>query len=152
MIDFKNPYWLRSIGGVIPVALARPRVEADAGEEAEFDHLMTGLKDAVHSVVNNTCRACGLDMGGADSEQTWEWCKALGEKVEEFIAEEWKRQDDARKHAEARLRQDEAQLGALVMSINQRRLSLGQPQYRLTKETSDERPSAADPGAPEGAG
>lgn len=135
-IDFKNPYWLRSIGGVIDVAKVRPKESGDG--EGEFDHLMTGCKDAIHSIVNNTCRAAGIDVGGADSEHTWEWCKELGEKVEEFIRHEWQRQDALAEQQKEQDRADTQMLHSYLAKVNAIRERKGLPKYHLQPEYNPE--------------
>lgn len=137
-IDFKNPYWLRSIGGLIAVSKERPKDGTGAEGESDFDHLITGLQDAIHSIVNNTCRACGLDMGGADSEQTWEWCKNFGYQVEEFIRREWKRQDALAEQQKELDRADAQMLGTYLAKVNEARRRKGLPAYHLKPEYNPE--------------
>jgi hypothetical protein len=136
-IDFRNPYWLRSIGGVIEVAKVRPVADKPA-DDSEFDHLITGCKDAIHSIVNNTCRAAGVDMGGADSEHTWEWCKVIGEKVEEFIRHEWTRQDALAEQQKEQDRADAQMLSEYLAKVNAARERHGLPKYHLQQEYNPE--------------
>lgn len=140
-IDFKNPYWLRSIGGFVEVAKVRPK-ESDDGN-GEFDRLIAGAKDAIHSIVNNTCRAAGVEVGDADSEMTWDWVTKFGVTVEAYIRREWKRQDyedDARKREE----NDTRLLDQYLVRVNEARRARGLPQYVLTTPSANDARTTGD--------